>query len=131
MKTYVFEVCDSDGNDVTVYDAIVTADTRELAAAKLWEYLDEAYPGDVSDGGVGTVHPCDCHCEHRKGSICERCHDAWECSHGGLLTNEDADGPYGPQEFDTVMEALDARRRYYSLIDLTDLDVVLDELSRP
>ena len=123
MKTWIFEVRDSDGNNSTVFDAIVSAETRELASDKLWAYLKEAYPNDESDGGYGTYHACDCACPHRKKTICSRCSDSWDCSHGGLFTNEDCDGPYGPQEYPTAVEARDAYKRltyYHSLIDLTE-----------
>jgi hypothetical protein len=124
MPTYFFEVRDSDGNDCTVFDALVTARDREQASAKLWEYLHAEYPGTEDDGGYGTFHPCDCVCEDhgREIAYCDECQEGWECSHGGLLTNEDCDGPYGVQEYATVEEAMGARARYHSLIDLTETE---------
>src|SRR5262249_45958270 len=97
MTTYLIEVRDSDGNDCTVFDALVTAASKEEESAKLWRHLEEAYPDDESDGGFGTFHACDCWCDHFVGNgvpgkqvgICEDCQDTWECSHGGLVTNED------------------------------------------
>jgi hypothetical protein len=119
-KFWLFEVHDSDGNDNTIYDVIVSADTGDKASDTLWKYLDEQYPNDETDGGYGTYHPCDCECDHGKLSDCEHgCSDTWECSHGGLLTNEDATGDYGPQEYETFADALANHARYHSLIDLT------------
>ena len=118
---YLFEVTDCDGNDASVFDALVSADTREAASAKLWAYLDKAYPGDESDGGYETFHPCDCSCEHRKTMVCAQCVDkGWLCEHGGLLTNEDRDGDYGPRAFPDYESANEARAFYHGLIDLTE-----------
>jgi hypothetical protein len=123
---YLFEVRDSDGNDCSVFDVIVEAETKETASAQLWKHLEEQYPDDEGDGGFGTFHACDCACDHFVGNgqtpvvgICDDCADGWECSHGGLTTNEDAAGQYGPQEFATYNEALAAHARYHSLIDLS------------
>ena len=104
-----------------MYDAIVTADTRELAAAKLWEYLDEAYPGDESDGGVGTVHPLRLPLRAPQG---EHLRAVPRCV--GVLARWASDQrgrrrAVRPTEFDTVAAARAACARYHSLIDLTEL----------
>ena len=119
MKFFLFEVRDSDGNDCTVFDVIVSAESREKASEKLWKHLDESFPDDESDGGFGTFHACDCACEHRKTMVCAKCADSWECSHGGLLTNEDADGEAGPREFATFEDADAERSRFHVFVDLT------------
>jgi hypothetical protein len=98
---WLFEIRESDGNDCNVFDAIVSADSRKEASVKLWKHLASAYPGDESDGGYGTFHPCTC-------EIPEGEEDRWECSHGGLLTNEDVDGEYGPRAFETYEDAKEA-----------------------
>ena len=124
-SVFLFEVRDSDGNDCTVYDVIVTASTRDEASKKLWVHLAEMYPDDESDGGYGTFHACDCACEHTVGNgmtpvvgVCDRCRDSWECSHGGLLTNEDVGGEYGPQRFATFDAARAAHRTYRQLVEV-------------
>lgn len=96
---YLFEVRDTDGNDTTVYDAIVEADNQENASDKLWAHLKRCYPKDESDGGFVTFHTCDCSCEHSTSEVCEECRGGWECCHGGILTNEDCEGDYGPRAF--------------------------------
>jgi hypothetical protein len=116
---HLFEVRDSDGNDCTVYDVLVRATTRERASRRLWAELRRWYPRDESDGGFGTYHACNCACEHRKRSVCDNCRESWECSHGGLLTNEDAGGHYGPREFMTEAEARAELAFYHTLVDLT------------
>ena len=68
MQGYLFEVRDSDGNDCTVFDAVVAAESREQATEILWKHLTETYPDDESDGGFGTFHACDCACEHFVGN---------------------------------------------------------------
>lgn len=118
-RYYMFEVRDSDGNDCTVYDVIVAAESREAASDTLWAHAAKMYPHDESDGGFGTYHACDCVCEHRKRMVCDRCRETWECTHGGLTTNEDAEGAYGPQEYATHDAAFAARATYHALIDLT------------
>ena len=55
MQGYLFEVRDSDGNDCTVFDAVVAAESREQATEILWKHLTETYPDDESDGGFGDV----------------------------------------------------------------------------
>ena len=119
MPTYLIEVRDSDGNDCTVYDALVTAPTRDAASAKLWARLEEWYPTDEGDGGFGTYHTCDCRCEHstRDEALCDGCAQTWECSHGGLTTNEDGGDV---EEYATVAAARQAHASYHSLIDLTE-----------
>ena len=115
MPVYIAEVRDSDGNDCTVFDALIVADSREAASEQLWRHLETAYPNDESDGGFGTYHPCDCACGHRKRTVCPRCRDSWECSHGGLLVSE-------PSEIEEYPDEATARQylaRYHSLIDLT------------
>lgn len=126
-KFYIAEVRDSDGNDCTVYDALIAAESRDAASDKLWKYLEAAYPEDESDGGFGTYHPCDCVCDHNaspwdddaKGHETGRCGDqGWECSHGGLLTDE----PETFAEYDTKVEARAEHAPYHILIDLTTED---------
>lgn len=119
---YVFEVRDSDGNDCTVFDALVEAKTFELASSRLWRHLAECYPDDESDGGYGTFHACDCKCDHGRPPFdCEHCAETWECSpHGGLLTNED-DVP-APLVFATEAEARAHLAYYHSLIELVEVD---------
>jgi hypothetical protein len=122
---YLFEVRDSDGNNCFISDAIVEAPTLNKASEALWEYLAEIYPTDDNDGGYGTFHACDCECEHASpvAPICDECSDHWECSHGGLLTNEDCgDTEYGPKEFATYSDARAARKTTYfhSLIELLE-----------
>ena len=123
MPYYLIEVRDSDGNDCSVFDAIVFAESRDAASARLWRFLEERYPDDEGDGSYGTYHACNCACEHRKTKICARCADAWECSHGGITTNEDAAGAYGPQEFATLADARAAHAKYHELIDLSDVEL--------
>jgi len=130
MKFYLFEVRDCDGNDVTAYDAIVPGASKAEASEKLWAYLEELYPDDEHDGGFGTYHACDCEpppCEHEDAESYEGpcdCADewrqTWECSHGGLLTDEDSDP--GPQVFSSYEDAKASRATYHCLIDLTDRD---------
>ena len=92
MATFTIEVRDSDGNDCTVYDYVVQANTPDAALDAVWASVREDYPDDEEDGGDGTYHPCDCVCDHRKRSVCARCRDTWECSHGGLLIGEPEPG---------------------------------------
>lgn len=105
MATYTIELRDSDGNDCTVYDVLVTAETPEKALDQVWDMIRKEWPKDEEDGGDGTYHPCDCVCDHRKRSVCDRCQDGWECSHGGLLVGTPEEG--------------NQHAVYHSLIDLT------------
>lgn len=114
MTTYLIGVLDSDGNDCSVFKALVTAEGQEAALARVCAYVEKAYPKDEWDGGYGTYHPCNCACEHRKRSVCARCRDEWECSHGGILIDD-----VNVEEYATVEEAMGARARYHGLIDLT------------
>jgi hypothetical protein len=112
---FLIEVRDDDGNDATVYDALITAPSYEAAVTRLWTHLFEQYPADQSDGGDGTFHPCTCHCPHRTDEgICDRCQETWECSHGGLIVSD------AFWQYPTVDAAHQGRKRYHALIDLTD-----------
>ena len=118
---YIVEVQDSDGNDCTVYDALVQAPNRETAVERVFtEWVEVEYPFDEEDGGYGTYHPCDCRCGHYKAlEDCEAgCSDSWECSHGGLLVSE----PEEAKEYPTEEEARACLVPYHSLIDLSELD---------
>ena len=100
MATFTIEVRDSDGNDCTVYDYVVQAETADAARDAVWASVREDYPDDEEDGCDGTYHPCDCICEHTipggttrfERNVCEDCDDNWECSHGGLLIGEPEPG---------------------------------------
>lgn len=128
MPYFLIEVRDSDGNDCTVYDAIVQAPDKAAASTRLWAELGSWYPDDEDDGGYGTYHACTCECEHgcspwdddAPGHKAGRCGDTgWECSHGGLLTDEDSDG--APREYATEAKVRAVvRRRGRRLIDLTE-----------
>ena len=128
MPYFVIEVRDTDGNDCTVYDAVVYAPDKAAASERLWAELRSWYPEDEGDGGYGTFHTCNCECEHgcspweddAPGHEAGRC-EHWECSHGGLVTDEDGDG--APAEYQTRDEAMAAHRIYRSLIDLSDPEV--------
>lgn len=125
---WLFEVRDSDGNDCTVYDVVVNARTLERASAALWAHLKRCYPDDETDGGYGTFHPCNCHeyvsCEHQSIGFCEkpkcqRAEERFECQgHGGLLTNEDCDGEYGPRQFPNFERASEECRVYHCKVYL-------------
>ena len=120
-KFFLIELRDSDGNDCTVYDVLIEAKDDEEAYAILDKYIEEEYPGDESDGSFGTFHPCVCECEHGTKSepLCEECSEDRECSHGGLLYGET--GYQGFEAFDTYEQAYEARARYHTLIDLTEV----------
>lgn len=133
MKFYVAEVRDSDGNDCTVFDAVIAARDREHAVERLWDHLESRYPDDESDGGYGSYHPCSCAewCKQDGGSTNDcaahtpdgdpdaDCKTAEGCDgHGGITTPE----PDQYQEFETEAEARAAMSRYHSQIDLTDLE---------
>ena len=114
MATWLVEVRDSDGNDCTVYDVQVGADTAGSALEAVWAWVNETWPEDEEDGCQGTYHPCDCECEHGinpwedelpSGSP-HKCRDRWECSHGGVLVGDpELAGEHVP---------------YHLLIDLTE-----------
>lgn len=61
-KGYIFELRESDGNDCTVYDAIVEADSSKQALALLADDLDSRAKAKdwESDGNYGYFFPCDC-----------------------------------------------------------------------
>lgn len=126
MKAYLIELRDSDGNDCSVDDILVEAESPERALDKAWEYVKETWPEDEEDGGFGTYHPCDCECEHATTTlaslkdretpitgVCDDCRDSWECSHGGVLLSEE------PEEYETVAQARAAHATYHGLVDLT------------
>ena len=56
MNYYIIEVRDSDGNDCTVFDALVSARTRDRALDKVWAYLEEMYPDACGRWYLRTVH---------------------------------------------------------------------------
>lgn len=135
MPYYLAEVRDSDGNDCTVLDVLMSAPTRGQAFDRLWQWVDKEYPDDEHDGSAGTYHTCDCECEHSRlarhesyrlriphssgDGICADCTDSWECSHGGLLLPEYSVPEMLP-EFATYKEARAAHTTYHTLVDLTD-----------
>ena len=116
MPTFMIELRDSDGNDCTVSDVLVSAESKDAALDAFWAWVKKEYPGDEEDGGEGTYHPCDCICPHRKTRVCERCRETWDCSHGGLLIDAE-----NIDEFSTEEDAREAHRRltyFHTLIDL-------------
>ena len=113
MPYYVIELRDSDGNDTTVYDLLIEAETKDTALDKAWKFVEEEWPNDEHDGGEGTYHPCDCACEHEKSEVCDDCWDGWECSHGGLLLD-----PYNVEEYPTHALAKQACSVYHNQIEL-------------
>lgn len=95
---FLFELRDSDGNDCTVYDFIVEADSLSEAIERAGEAFDELYPNSEPDGGFGSYHPCACEhdagCSLRHGGNCE-C-DGMDCpGHGGATFNGDDDTAKG------------------------------------
>ena len=115
MPYFVTELRDYDGNDCTVYDLLIKAETKDAALDKAWEFIKNEWPNDEGDGGEGTFHPCDCRCEHmRRLEDCEACQDAGgECSHGGLLL-----GTYNVEEYPTRALAKKACAIYHNQIEL-------------
>lgn len=97
---YLAEIRESDGNDCTVYDAIVEADSQEAASDKLHKEIEAAWANLESDGGFGYFFPCDCP-ESEDGYS--------DCSHGGILAPE----PEGYEAYETFEKARDARRIYH------------------
>ena len=58
MPYYVTELRDSGGNDTTVYDLLIEAETTDAALDKAWAFIEDGWPTDEPDGGEGTFHPC-------------------------------------------------------------------------
>ena len=97
LHTYTVDVMDSDGNDVTVYDVLVTAPSAIDARDQVFTWVESQWPDDESDGDWGTYHPCDCQCDHTVGNgtpgkqvgVCDACQETWDCpAHGGVLIGE-------------------------------------------
>jgi len=104
---YLIEVRDSDGNNCTVYDVIVSVPTRESALDAVMDHVTEMYPDDEPDGGYGTFHACDCHL-YNEGSD-------GDCSHGGVLIDD-----YNVEIYATRAQAMAARSISHVLVDLTN-----------
>jgi len=62
MKAYLFELRESDGNNCTVYDCIIEAESAQEALEELSADLDSRAKrgGWESDGFCGYYFPCDC-----------------------------------------------------------------------
>ena len=56
---YLFEIRDTDGNDCTVYDCIIEADSIALATELIHAHF-EAFTSLESDGNSGYYRQCDC-----------------------------------------------------------------------
>ena len=107
---FLFELRDSDGNDCSVSDLIIEAQTLDDAREKAGDALDDLFPEHESDGLWGTYAPCDCHCEHQSVGFCEleACdneRETRECSHGGATVNGDDDTVKGYETFEEAREA--------------------------
>lgn len=97
---WTVEIRDSDGNDCTVYDWIIEADSGWWARDKAFEEAQRRVPDAEHDGDSGAYYPCDC-------EIPEGEEDSWECSHGGYIIGE----PEGP--FDSSAEAWENAPYYH------------------
>ena len=106
MKAYIVEIRESDGNDCTVYDCIVEAESHEDAFNKVYDHFSAraAAEGWESDGGEGWYFPCDC-----DDYICD---PDYECEgHGGIVIGE-------PEEFASYADAMCSHTKesyYHSL----------------
>lgn len=100
MKAYIVEIRESDGNDCTVYDCIVEAESHDDALNKIYEHFDARAEreGWESDGGEGWYFPCDC--DDDNSDACE--------GHGGILIGE-------PEEFASYDDAMGSHTKesYY------------------
>jgi hypothetical protein len=112
LAWWLVEVRESDGNDGSVTDFIVEAESKETAGDRVMKVFTDA--GHEEDGSWGTFAPCDCECEHTYG-VCDDCADSWECSHGGasLPEPEDIQGP-----FDGPAQAKAAGSCYHSTVEM-------------
>jgi hypothetical protein len=99
MKGYIVEMRDSDGNDCTVYDVILIAESAEAAEALVLTHFDKQAEsrGWESDGDRGWYYPCDC------------AEDSDGCDgHGGITLGD-------PEEFASLEAAAAEHKanRYY------------------
>ena len=76
---------ETDGNDCTVYDTVVEAETEDEAFGKVADSLEKTLTADgrgfEDDGDCGFYFDCDC-------EIPEGDENTWECSHGGIVMRE-------------------------------------------
>ena len=104
MPFYLVSISDSDGNDNTILDYTVEADSKADAVEKTADAVEarakENGIGMESDGGFGWFYHCDC-------DIPEAEEETWECSHGGITINDGEEAVDGP--FDSESEARKAR----------------------
>lgn len=108
MKAYLFEIHVSDGNDNTIYDCVVEADTREAAENRIRAQVekdgDGAWDGSDPDGYRVDEGGCD-------EGLCNVCPRVEECD-GPAYTITTIYGEEA-QEFSTVEEAEKARASYH------------------
>lgn len=99
---WVVECRDSDGNDCTVIDFVVRAETADKALHAVMDECMSRAPDAEEDGGFGAYYACDCDIPEND--------EYWECSHGGFSLDEiNVRGP-----FETENEALGASPSYRS-----------------
>ena len=111
MKWYLFRIDYCYGNDNTVYDLVVTAESKDSACDNVAEYFDSqaAKKNWESDGNFCSYYyPCDCdEIDSDFGG---------DCSHGGLLVGDN------PEEYLSEELARAAGSIYHSNYEIEGMD---------
>lgn len=74
MSAYLIVWHETDGNDATVYDTVVSAKSKDAAVDKLLDSQMASWPDAESDGDSGLLFACDCpedteNCDGHGGTI--------------------------------------------------------------
>jgi hypothetical protein len=99
VKYFLVTFHETDGNDTTVYDSVVEAETEDAAFGKVADSiaadLDKAGTAYSEDGDCGFYFDCT-----------EECNGAEDCSHGGIVMRS-------AEEFASLPEAIKAQEAIY------------------
>lgn len=109
MKAYLVEIHVSDGNDNTIYDAVVDAENREAAENKLRIQIEKNNDGNWEGSDPDGYRVEESGCDEGICNICPRVEDCDGPAY--IITTiyaEDA------EEYAAVEEANNHRRPYHS-----------------